>query len=124
MSNPLLTPIHLDILPSASRTTTVTGTAQKQYNPGILVIVDITSAGTGSITVSIEGYDPTSTKWYTILASTALVSNATTVLGAYPGAGFTANSRYDISLPLTWRVTVTHNNANAITYSVGAELLP
>lgn len=124
MSNPILTPIHIDILKSGSRTTTQTGATQAQYNAGVLVIVDITIIGTGSITASIEGYDHTSGKWYTILASAALVGNGTTVLGAYPGAGFTANSRYDIHLPLNWRVTITANNANAVTYSVGAELLP
>ena len=91
---------------------------------GIIVVVVVTSAGTGSITATIEGFDSASGTWYTILASAAITTNSTNVIAAYPGANVVANSRADLPMPRTFRVTITHNNANTITYSVGAALLP
>ena len=87
---------------------------------GLYVIVDITTIGTGSITVTIEGKDPASAKYWTILASAAMVANATNVLSVNPGATPAANQAVSVVLPRTYRVRITHNNANPATYSVGA----
>jgi hypothetical protein len=109
------------ILASASRTTT-------QNSPTFAigdrrfchVVLDMTVVGTGSVTVSIEGYDKVSGKWYTILAGAAVVANSTNVYKVGPGLPATANVSANDALPGLVRITVTANNANAATYSVGA----
>jgi hypothetical protein len=121
-------PIDLILATSASRTTdpTLTPASFTASVPGdgVAVVVDVTNAGTGSITANIEGYDPASNKWYTILAGAAIVSAVTNVYMVYPGIADVANSRSGLTLPRVWRVRIVHNNANAITYTVGASLLP
>jgi hypothetical protein len=93
---------------------------------GIKVVVDLTvnGGGLGSITVTIEGKDAASGKYYTLLASAALTAVATTVLTVFPGAPATANVSANDQLPKTFRVKVTANNANPTSYTVGATLLP
>lgn len=120
-------PIDLTLAASAARTADPTLTPTEFIDRGvrgIIVIVDTTAAATGSVTVSIEGQDPASLKWYTILASAAIVATGTVVLAAYPGANPVANSRADIQLPRKFRVKAVHNNANSQTYSIGCTLLP
>ncbi len=129
MSNPLLAHdpeanAEAVLLASAARTTTQTQADQLNlHRKGIRVVTDITVVGTGSITVTIEAKDPASGKYVTILSSGALSTNQTKTLLVYPGAANTANASQNDRLPKTWRVLVTHNNANAITYSVGYQLL-
>lgn len=118
--------IDVVVSPSASRTAPALTPVQFQSQDavGVIVVVDVTVAGTGSITPSIEGYDPASGKWYPILTGAAIVTAITTVLAVYPGAVAVANLRAELRLPRIWRVNIVHNNGNAITYSVGASLLP
>ena len=85
--------------------------------------MDVTSAGTGSITVSIQEKDPTSGKYTSLLDSIALTTNATTILTVYPGLTAVANVTATQVLPRDWRIVVTANNANSITYSVGYALI-
>jgi hypothetical protein len=121
-------PIDIVLAVSASRTTdpTLTPASFSQTEPGegVIVIVDVTTAGTGSITAFIEGFDLASGKWYTLLAGAAIVTAVTNTYWVYPGLTDVANSRAALHLPRVWRVRIVHNNANAITYSVGASLLP
>jgi hypothetical protein len=87
-------------------------------------VVDTTVFGTGSVTVTIQGLDPTSGKYYTMLASAAIVATGTVVLTVFPGAPVGNVSAND-QLPATWRLLATANNANSQTYSsVGYVLLP
>lgn len=109
------------VFPSASRTTNQNGGDQDGSSFDFLhVIVDITTIGTGSITVTIQGKDPASGKYYTLLASAALVANATTVLRVGPALTAAANLVANDMIPSIWRVIVTANNANPVVYSVGA----
>ena len=129
MSNPLLAndpEANADVvlLASASRTATQTQADQdNSYRKGIRVVADITTAGTGSITVDIQAKDAASGKWVSILASAALTTNQTKTLLVFPGAAASANASVNDRLPKTWRIVVTANNANAMTYSVGYQLL-
>ena len=93
------------------------------YGRGVKVIVNVTNAGTGSITATIQGKDPGSGAYYTILASAAIVANSVNVLTVYPGAPATANVSANDALPRQWRVAITANNANPVSYSVGATVL-
>lgn len=91
---------------------------------GIIVFVDVTDVTAGpSIVVTIEGKDPASGKYYTILASAAYTTNGSRQLRVSPNIAASANLIAQDHLPATWRVTVTHGNANAGTYSIGASLL-
>ena len=113
------------MLASSARTTTQTGSDITNYNgnSALIVVLDVTSAGTGSITLSIEGKDTASGKYYTILAGTAVTSNSTNRYRVSPTLTAAANSIAQDHLPRIFRITVTANNANSVTYSVGYNLV-
>lgn len=90
---------------------------------GVKVGVNTSVIGTGSITVSIQGKDPGSGTYYTILASAAIITNVFTVYTVYPGVAAVTNVSASDVLPRVWRVSVTANNANAASYSIGATLI-
>lgn len=112
------------VLPSGSRTTTQTSADIINPNHNSLsVILDVTVPGTGSVTVSIDGKDPASGKYYNILTGAAVTTATTVRYRVSPSIASVANSIAQDILPRTFRVVVTHNNANAITYSVGYSLV-
>lgn len=111
-------------LASAARTATQTSADLLNYNAkGINVILDMTVAGSGSVTLTINAKDPTSGKYYPILAGAAVVSNSTNVYSIYPGGSVTSNVSANAALPRTFQIVVTANNANSMTYSVGYSLI-
>lgn len=111
------------LLASAARTVTTSSPDQTNYNAkGLHVVLDVTVAGTGDITLTIEGKDGLSGKYYTLLAGTNVTTNSTNVYKVYPGLPATANVSANDIVPRTYRVTVTANNANIITYSVASLL--
>jgi hypothetical protein len=104
----------------AGATATVTGPDIVNTGAsGVKVVAVTTAIGTGSITVSIQGKDPASGTYYTILAGTAITTNTTNVYTVFPGGPVAANVSANDSLPAVWRILVTANNANAATYTVG-----
>lgn len=119
-------------LTSAARTVT-TASADFSNNGaglgarGVVVVVNITSAGTGSITASIQRKNLDGS--YTNLVSTAaLVANGKAILLLDPLVGAQTSAAdfdgvLDGILPQTWRVNVVANNANSVTYSVDAYLI-
>lgn len=118
---------NIQLLASAERTTLQTITTdsggQKLVNlsgAGCRLIVDVTAAGTGSITASIQGITSTGIV-HTLLAGAAITTVTTNVYEIFPGAPVTANVSANTFLPYLFRVLITHNNANAITYSVDLE---
>lgn len=92
---------------------------------GAIVVVDITVAGgTPTLTVTIQGKDAASGKYYDILTSTALATVATTALVVYPGITAAANLKVDQPLPRVWRVkAVVAGSTPAVTATVGAAVL-
>lgn len=86
-------------------------------------VLDMTVVGTGSVTLSIEGYDEAAAAFKTILASAAIVTNITTAILLGPGAPSVANVSSPRIVPKRWRVVATANNANAATYSVSARVV-
>lgn len=121
------TPVESTIYASAARTATPTATTQTNsagYR-GVIVVIDCTaSADTPSVVFTIQGYSTLGNDWYTILASAAVTGASTTILRAFPGSAVTANLAANDWLPLSWRVDATHADADSITYSVNAILLP
>jgi len=88
---------------------------------GLLVVIDVTAiAATPSVVFTIQGYDPVSGKYFTILASAAITGTGTTVLRVYPGLTASPNVIANDVLPLVWRVIATHGDSDSITYSVSA----
>lgn len=122
---PLSEPVEVTYLTSAGRTTTQT--QADQSNPGykgIAVILDMTSVGTGSVTLEIDGKDPLSGKYVSLLTGAAVTTNVTNVYTVYPALVAVANVTASAALWKTFRIKVTANNANSATYTVGYVLLP
>lgn len=113
---------------SAARTATPTPMSD-QVNRGqwrgLRVTINVTAiAATPSVVFTIQGKDPVTGAYYTVLASAAVTGTGVTTLYVYPGSAVTANAAANFHLPSTWRVIATHGDADSITYVVGAELLP
>lgn len=73
--------------------------------------------------MTIQGKDPNSGKYYTLLASAALGAVATTVLTVYPGLTASANVVANDFVPRTFRViTAVAGTGPAVTYTIGISL--
>lgn len=115
------------VFSSANRIDAANSTDQNNYTyRGAIVVVDITGFDGGTnVTFTIEGKDPESGKYYTVLASSAKTATGTTVLQVYPGMAASTNLKADQPLPKTWRVAVTKNGTfTNLTYSVSATMIP
>lgn len=111
------------VLASASRTATVTTDAIANNRcKGIHLVIDATAkTATPSVTPKIQGLDANGV-WYDVLVGAAITDTGTTVLKVFPGASPVANAVANDYLPPTWRVVLTHGDADALTYTVGATL--
>lgn len=109
------------ILASAARTASNSSSDfTNKHTIGAHLILDITVApGIETLTIAVEGKDPTSGKYYSVLTSAALTATGTTILKVYPGITATANLAVSDILPSTFRVTATHSAASSWTYSIG-----
>ncbi len=118
--------LYQTILPSASRTVLQTGnaigTGGRQF---LIAVLDLTSVNgvTPGLTLSIEGYDKVSAKWYNILSGAAVVAVSTNVYKVGPGLPATANVSANSCLPGLIRITIAVADADAATYSVGICLM-
>ena len=107
-------------LASAARTVATNSADLTNYNGNTVdVFIDVTAWTAGSITVTIQGKDVLSGKYYTILAGTAIGSATTQILRVGPGILSAANASAQYALPRTWRVSVAVGTADSITYSIG-----
>lgn len=112
--------IEATLLASASRTTTQTSADITVHNAKkLIVVLDMTTVGTGSVTVSIDGKDAVSGKYYNILTGAAITTNSTNRYRVGETLAAVANSVAQDYLPRVIRIVVTANNANSATYSVG-----
>jgi hypothetical protein len=107
------------LLASAARTETASSPDQTNYNGrGVHVILDVTaSADTPSIVLKIEGKDAAG-NYYTLLEGAAVTGDSTNVYKVMPWIAAVANVSAADLVPRTWRVTVTHADADSITYGV------
>lgn len=97
---------------------------QNSTGKGIKLVIDVTAiTGAPTLTVTLQGHDPSSGKDYTILASAALNAVGTTVLTVYPGLTPAANSVANDVLPIQWRVqAVVAGTTPSVTATIGASL--
>ncbi len=92
---------------------------------GLHLVIDATAAAaTPSVVFTIQGYSGLGDDYYTILASAAITGTGTTILRVYPGLTASANVVANDVLPMQWRVIATHGDADSLTYSVNALLIP
>lgn len=119
------TTVFIGLITAAAATTTQTTEDQtNKGHRGVKVVLDTTTVGSASLTLTIEGKDRHSGKYFTLLSGAAVSTDTTNVYTVYPGLTAAANVTVSDVLPETWRVKVTAGNANAATYKVGASLLP
>lgn len=93
------------------------------FGRGLKLVIDITAiTGTSpTLTVTIQGKDEVSGKYYIILASAALNATGTTVLEVYPGIANASNSTQGVTLPKVWRVrSVIGGTTPAVTGTIAA----
>jgi hypothetical protein len=107
-------------LASAARTTTQTlpdlNTGGCQF---LNVVLDVTTAGTGSVTLTINGKDPASGKYYLILSGAAVTTITTNRYKVGPTIAAVTNVSAQDYLPEVIQLVLTANNANAMTYTLG-----
>lgn len=111
------------VAPTAARTATHNVPVHDNSGKYADIIIDITAYTAGSLTVTLQGYDSASGKYYTILASTALAAAATTILRVGPALTAAGNTVANFALPKDLRVLCTHGDTTSITYSVGMSLI-
>jgi hypothetical protein len=112
--------VDVTLLASASRTTTQNSANITTYNARALyVCLDVTTPGTGSITLSINWICPASGKVINLLTGAAVTTTTTNVYKVGIGLTAAANAVGVDYLCRTITINVTANNANAVTYSVG-----
>ncbi len=112
---------------SAARTATPTAVTQinSRAERGGHFIINVTAANaTPSVVPTVEAYDAASDTWYVILTGAAITATGKTVLKVYPGITVAANVSVSDLLPQTWRLVMTHADADSITYTVAAYLVP
>lgn len=110
---------------SAARTAASVNTAD-QLNPsgkGAVVVIDVTTFTSGTYTFTVQGRDPASGKYYTILASAALGATGTVVLRIYPGLTAAANLTVSDVLPTAWRVSAAGAATPNMVFSVGVMVI-
>jgi hypothetical protein len=89
-----------------------------------LVIVATAAAATPSVVPTIDAYDAASATWYNLLTGNAITATGTTTLKIGPGFPGSANAVSADMLPGLIRITMTHADADSLTYSVGLHLAP
>jgi hypothetical protein len=100
------------------------GTRDGRFYRGVILVIDVTAApGAQNLVVTLEGVDPVSGKFWSILASAAITAISTTVLKVFPGLTASANAVANDVLPPAWHVKVTNSGAGSWTYTVAAHLL-
>jgi hypothetical protein len=102
---------------------TTNQTTGNQFNlngRGVKVVLNMTNAGTGSVTLHIQGFDSGGSAFYDQLVGAAVVANSVNVYTVYPGIPNSANVSASDIVPRTWRIQVIANNGNPTTYTVSA----
>ena len=92
-------------------------------NRGIVVYIDVITAGGGDVTVTVQRKSPVSTDEYEDLGASAAVSaEGLTTLTIYPGIGETANVSISDVIGAMFRINAAVSGT--ITYSIGYALIP
>ncbi len=114
-------------LASAARTTLQNVDLVNTSAKGVIVTFDVTlDAASASLTLSIQGKDVESGKFYDLLVATAVAAVGTTVYVIYPGVAAAAEGITKVvgyPLPREWRLAMAVADADAMTYSLGVSYI-
>lgn len=126
--NPLASNADNILLLSETAAASGTYTSDDQTNTGargVKVYLNISAIGASvTVTVTIQGKDPVSGSYYTILASAAKSATGLTVLTVYPGLTASANVVASDVLPRTWNViAVVADTTGTPTFTVSCSYL-
>jgi hypothetical protein len=113
----------VELAPSAARIADHTVPFTNTQGKACHLTIDVTAWSAGSLTVTIQGKDPTSGQLYTILASAALVATGTVVLRVGSGLTAAANLVANDVLPKEIVIDFNHADATSITYSAGLSIV-
>lgn len=89
---------------------------------GIKVFINVTSAGSGSITPVISYFDANSIQ-YPALSGAAITSNGKTVLTIHPSLTAVTNVTLNDVIPSNLKIDINANNANVMNYSAAYTIL-
>lgn len=119
---------HANVFPSVARTaSTNSPDIRNDLGTGLVLAINVSAvSATPSVVFTIEGKDIASGKYYTILASAAQTGVTTNplILRVHPQLTAAANTVAKDMLPAVWRVSATHADADSITYTVSASMVP
>lgn len=109
---------------SAARTATPTAAVVNTARvKGLRLVIDVTaSSATPSVVATIDGVDAASGKYFNLLTSAAITGAGTTVLSIAPGITVASNVSAAAILPDAVRITLTHGDADSITYVAAVHL--
>jgi len=118
------------LLASAARTaTTNSGDQENLYHRGLILFVDVTArAAATTLTPNLQVKDLAG-NYITVWTVAAAINSGNTSLAYlfYPSPNTDAANLYteavDLVVGRTWRIAMTHSDANSITYSVACSLL-
>ena len=110
------------VLASAARTATVVSPVlSAEQVIASTFVIDVTAVtATPAITATIEGKDPVSGSFYTILVDAAVSTVSRTFLQVGHTITAAANVAANNFLPSEYRLTVAHGDTDSITYSISA----
>jgi hypothetical protein len=110
---------------SAARTATPTAVNINTARVKALrLVIDVTAVtATPSVVVTIDAIDSLSGKFPNLLTSAAITATGTTILTIALGQTVAANVSASTPLGDNVRVTMTHGDADSITYTVSAHLI-
>lgn len=128
MSNPVPTDsrgVFFPVAESAAYTATQTfGPFANVHGARALIVVikSTVEVDTASVDFKIQGKDPVTGATWDILTSTAITDDHTTiVLRVSPDLAAAANTIAKDHVPVIWQLVATHADADALTYSIGAQ---
>lgn len=114
------------ILPSLARTAT-TVVSPDQVNvqwTGATIVINVSARTSGTYTPTIQGKDPVSGNYFTLLVGSGISSTGTTALTVGKGVTAATNVSAGTPLPKTWRISLAGTATPSMTFSVGASLNP
>ena len=85
----------------------------------ITAVLDVTAVpGVDTVQLIVEGRDPGTGKYYTLLSAAARAGAGTDVLTIAPGIAVTANVSANAVVPSVYRVRVAHSAGTNFTYAI------
>lgn len=101
-----------------------TNDLQNNVGKGLKLYINVSAIGSlPTFTVTVQGKDPVSGQYFTILASAGLVAIGFVVLDIYPGLAVTTNLSADDFLPDLWRVSWTISGGT-VTGTISGSICP